>query len=94
MNEIVNAKLINNIPVCSKCGSELAATSKDYNLVKVNGKKYTQFIRRCLKCNTLNEYYSEMILGDNTRYIFNEDNVDEVKEEDQDDTQEDVTKEL
>ena len=93
MNKIVNAKLINNIPVCSKCGGELAATTKDYNLVKVNGKKYTQFIRRCLKCNTLNEYYSEMILGDNTRYIFNEDNVDEVKE-DQEDIQKDITNEL
>ena len=93
MNKIVKAKLNNNTPVCSKCGGELAATSNDYNLVKVNGKKYTQFIRRCLKCNTLNEYYSEMILDDNTRYIFNEDNVDEVKE-DQEDIQKDATNEL
>ncbi|MFR2888750.1 MAG: hypothetical protein ACLTDM_11180 [Clostridium butyricum] len=66
------AIIINNIPHCPKCKAELG-NIKSHDLVIINGRKYTKFVKFCSqrKCNGEGVYYIAPSLQDSTRLVFN-----------------------
>lgn len=77
------AKLIDNISYCSECGSELDRI-KDYKSVSIECENYTEFIRECgnPKCCALVQYTSLISLEGTIRKVFDEEDLIEIKEED------------
>lgn len=64
-----NAKIINNIPICGKCGSSnVFGLKNEYKEVENNGDKYVMFQTKCHDCNQYNCYLADVDLETNTRY--------------------------
>lgn len=59
---MVKAKIINNIPYCSKCGGELS-NCKSVELIK----NRMQFKKVCKECKQTNYYYADIVIGKETK---------------------------
>lgn len=77
------ANIKDNIPYCSVCGSPLKSATTDYKLVEYEGKKYTEFVKRCTnkKCGTLNQYLCEISMSKHRRFVADETDMKEIQEE-------------
>lgn len=82
---IQDAVLMEDNSIRCSCGSDLGNIHGDVPVKVVihNGKKYTQFARRCNKitCDIVSRYQKESSLNDNTIYVFPQEELEEVKED-------------
>ena len=74
---MIDAKLIDNKPYCSKCGSELGRVKIVRNVI-YKENKYPQFIKICTKCNEVNQYCGDYNMNSKKRYVFSQ---EELKQE-------------
>lgn len=74
-----NAKIINNKPICGKCGSNKISGIRDYKEVIMNDITYTMFQVKCYSCNADNKYLANVTLENTTRYEINY-KINDVKE--------------
>ena len=65
---MVNAKIINNRPICSKCGNEELSGVREYKEVVMGNLTYTMFINHCYKCKEDNRYLADITLDRTLRY--------------------------
>ena len=65
---MVNAKIINNRPICSKCGNEELSGVREYKEVVMGNLAYTMFINHCYKCGEDNRYLADITLDRTLRY--------------------------
>lgn len=66
-----NAKIINNKPICGKCGSDNISGIRDYKEVEMDNKSYTMFQIKCYNCNADNKYLADVYLSHTKRYEIN-----------------------
>lgn len=81
MSEVINATIKDNIPYCTKCGEKLYGRTMDYGTIIHNGQKYTQFKVRCNKCDTDNQYCSDVRIAGTRRYVFDKSEMKKVTDE-------------
>lgn len=81
MNVILNAIIKDNIPYCAECKEKLYGRTIDYDTIIHNGQKYTQFKVRCNKCDTDNQYCSDVRIAGTRRYVFNKSEMKKVTDE-------------
>lgn len=72
------AKIVDNIPYCSKCNVPLANMNGEYRQVIVNGISMTEFNRYCNSCREVYTYQANITL-DNTIRVAT-DKVEIIKE--------------
>ena len=65
---MVNAKIVNNRPICGKCSNEELSGVRDYKEVVMNNLTYTMFINHCYKCKEDNRYLADITLDRTLRY--------------------------
>lgn len=77
MKNIIKAEIRENIPYCNICGSLLKADTTDYKSVEIEGKRYTEFIKRCSneKCGKLNQYCCDIEIDYTRRFVVNDDDM-------------------
>lgn len=66
-----NAKILNNKPLCGKCGSDKLSGIRDYKGVVMDDITYTMFQVKCYSCNADNNYLANVTLDGTTRYGIN-----------------------
>ena len=75
------AILINNTIYCPKCEQSIYQLTSDYKLVEIEGKKYVEFVARCLTDNCNEKFYFQSDIGINNHYNFDKDKEIEIKDE-------------
>ena len=69
---IYNAKIINNKPCCSKCGSgDKLSGIRDYKSVVMGGIPYTMFLMKCYACDRDLRYLADVRVENTKRYEVN-----------------------
>ena len=68
---MINAKILNNKPICGKCGNDKLSDTKDYKQVIMDNVSYTMFVVKCYKCNEENKYLADAWLDHTARYEIN-----------------------
>ena len=75
------AILKNNTIYCPKCEQSNYQLTSDYKLVEIEGKKYVEFVARCLTDNCNEKFYFQSDIGINNHYNFDKDKEIEIKDE-------------
>ena len=65
---IYNAKIVNNKPCCSKCGSDNLSGIRDYKSVDMGGNTYTMFQIKCYNCKKDLRYLADIYVDKTKRY--------------------------
>lgn len=68
---VINAKIIDNQPICGYCKSNNISGIRDYKQIEMNDKNYVMFQFRCYSCNQDNKYLADVMLDGTIRYEIN-----------------------
>lgn len=76
---IYNAKIVDNKPCCSQCGSNNISGIRDYKECVMGGNTLTMFYVKCYSCRSDLRYLADVYMEKTTRYEVTGD-IKEVKE--------------
>lgn len=69
---MINAKVVNNIPVCGKCDNNNLSGARSCKQVVMNNESYTMIIKHCYNCGEDNAYLLDATIDKETRYEIND----------------------
>ena len=65
---MINAKILNNFPICGNCGSSNLSGIRDYNPIEIDNEQYVVFEFQCYNCRAYGEYIADIGMDKTTRY--------------------------
>lgn len=65
---MINAKILNNKPLCGKCNSNNLSGIREYREIEMDNNKYVLFQVKCYSCHTDNQYIADINLDETIRY--------------------------
>lgn len=68
---MINAKIVNNLPMCGYCKNKNFSNIKEYKEIEMNDQKYVMFQVKCYSCNQDNRYLADIKIEGTARYEVN-----------------------
>lgn len=65
---MINARIVDNKPYCTKCGQVVDTEVRDLRQVKYKGESLTLFTKHCYNCREDVQYLADVLIEKATRY--------------------------